>query len=148
MTEREIAIHESSHAIVGMDQGLTVKRISTVGLAGGQVEFASASALRRNQWRYLLICVAGRLGTRLCGYRNLRVSTQLLRLQGEPPHFSDAYKVWERVDSIDEVRAAERESEAILRRRFDELLTLSEEVFTKETVDLSVLRRRRSLIAG
>jgi hypothetical protein len=94
------AIHEAAHALVGYRLGLTLKTLlpgkTSMGTSGG-TEFCSQAALNRNPDRWLVIAVAGKMGTQVLGYRNRLISENLAELEydEEPGWNRDEMRVWE-----------------------------------------------------
>ncbi len=134
--DRYHAIHESSHAVVAKRLRLTPKTISvgktSMGTSGG-IAFCSQSALNRDPQRFLLILVAGRVGTRLYGYGNTLVSDKLERLGfgDEPGGMSDEFRVWEAGFSLAEIQKAESEAEQILQKHQFVLTALADTLLAK-----------------
>ncbi len=130
------AVHEASHAVLGIASRLQPKQITIghdpLGTRGG-IDFSRA--LSRDRQRYLLIAVAGRVGTRLFGYKNRLVSEQLVRLGEREPSErswnSDAFNLWYDGYSLLEVRAAEREARQVLKRRLALVGLLADVLHTK-----------------
>ena len=121
------AVHEAAHAIVGFVMGLTTKFM--VAKSPGKtahIEFCSFSALNRDSTRWLMIAVAGQVGTRVVGFKNRLISGQLARLGEDAPGCgSDAEKVWERWYPHDEIKAAEKSVRLILSKRLPALERLA-----------------------
>lgn len=153
--DRYHAIHEVSHAVVGLRSGLTPKRLSigrtTTGTSGG-IEFCSNAALKRDSWRYLLIAVAGCVGTRLFGYGNALVSEKLKRLslQGEiePGWQSDEWLVWEGEYPIPEIEQAEKDAQAVLEDGQEVVSRLSDALLANRVLEKkaiqAIFQKRRS----
>lgn len=124
------ALHETSHGVVGIAKGLTVKEMKvgkTSTGTNGSTSFCNRRALRRDPWRFLLIAVAGKVGTRLMGYSNRLVSINLLRLKGEEPGWaSDEHRVWSEGATLAQIQGAEAEAQYLLQRRYELWLELTE----------------------
>jgi hypothetical protein len=135
------AYHEAGHVLVALATGLTPRKV-WLRTGGGGITFCSPSALLRVPDRYLEIAVAGRVATRLTGYKNRLVSEQIARLgDREPGWMSDAFLVWERRYALDDIRAAERRVRAVLRRRLPALQRVAEGLVTTGQLSTSDIRR-------
>lgn len=145
--DRYHAIHQSSHAVVGLRSGLTPKRLSigrtTTGTSGG-IEFCSVAALKRDSWRYLLIAVAGCVGTRLFGYFNALVSEKLKRLslQGEiePGWQSDEWLVWEGEYPIPDIEQAEKDAQTVLEDGQEVVSRLSDALLANRVLEKNAIQ--------
>lgn len=134
------AYHEAGHVLVALATGLTPRKV-WLRTGGGSITFCSPSALLREPGRYLEIAVAGRVATRLTGYKNRLVSEQIAHLgDKEPGWMSDAFFVWERHHSLEEIRAAERRGRAMLRRRLPALQRVAEGLVTTGQLSTSDIR--------
>jgi len=138
--DRYHAVHEASHALVAFRAGLKLKRL-TVGKAAdgtsGGVEFHSPTALGRDGKRFLLIAVAGCVGTRMAGYGNLLVSEKLNRLgdDEEPDWGSDEMRVWERDYAHSEIEETERKAWRLLEEERQVVQSISNALLRKRSVE-------------
>jgi hypothetical protein len=130
------AIHESAHALVGYRLGLTPKTLRlgrTSTGTSGSTEFCSWAALNRNPHRWLVIAVAGKVGTQVLGYRNRLVSENLAELEDdeEPGSGGDEWRVWEENQSLEAIQEAEEDARKILERNHSLLTALAEALIDK-----------------
>jgi hypothetical protein len=137
--DRYHAIHEASHAVVALRSGLKPKRLrlgrAADGTSGG-VEFHSSKALGRDDRRFLMIAVAGCVGTRAFEYANPLVSEKLSRLgDEEPDHGSDEMIVWDRRFSPEEIEEAEREAWRLLEGDRRTVGSLSEALLARRALE-------------
>lgn len=139
------ALHETSHGVVAIAKGLTVKEMKvgkTSTGTDGSTSFCNWQAVSRDPWRYLLISVAGKVGTRLMGYNNRLVSTILLRLKGEEPGWgSDEHHVWEEGADTLLVQEAEAEAARLLKQRYDLWMELTEALLAKGKLTKNEIRQ-------
>jgi hypothetical protein len=139
------AIHESAHALVGYRLGLTPKEIvvgtTSTGTSGG-IAFCSRTAVYRDPARYLMIAVAGKVGTQVLGYRNWLVSENLAELPDdeEPGWGSDEMLVWDDY-SLEGVQNAEAKVRKILERGRSVLAALAEALTAKGKLGKDEIRR-------
>lgn len=138
--DRYHAIHESSHAVVGIGLGLTPKEIAigrtSRGTYGG-VEFCLPTNVRRDRRRCRMIAVSGYMGTRMFGYGNATVSTKLRRLKDgdEPGWNSDEWRVWRTGGTFSELEQTEEEARQLLEKDRDAIAALSNALLDRRTLE-------------
>lgn len=143
--DRYHAIHEASHAVVSMKLGLSPKRLSigrfALGTSGG-IEFHSQAALERDPARKLTILVAGKVGTRLHGYKNRLVSEKLADLDedNEPGWMSDEALAWESGCSDAEIQVAEASAEQVLARHAPLVVSIADALMAKRELDTKAIK--------
>ncbi len=109
-----------------------------MGTSGG-TKFHSMAALRRDPKRFLMIAVAGCVGTRIVGYGNQLVSAELCgSSEVEPGWMSDAEHVEDY--PLSEIRDAETEVGRILERNRCALEALADALIVKRELGKDEIR--------